>query len=49
MRQSRAEKEKRDPPQQRARVKRAQSHESRAIDPFGNRLIENYLVLYLSL
>jgi len=27
---------KRDPPQQRARLKRAQSHESRAIDPFGN-------------
>jgi hypothetical protein len=35
MRQARAEK-KRDPPQQRARLKRAQSHESRAIDPFGN-------------
>jgi hypothetical protein len=36
MRQARAEQRKRDPPQQRARLKRAQSHESRAIDPFGN-------------
>jgi len=36
MRQARAEKENAIHLSERARLKRAQSHESRAIDPFGN-------------